>query len=85
MVIGDSCCEGDPGRVAFAAPKRLGNAVLRNRSKRVMREAARACGLPIAGRDVILFATRGTATATPAELAAALESLRRRAGGPRGR
>ncbi len=80
MVITGSCCEGDPGRVAFAAPKRIGHAVVRNRSKRVMREAARALGLPAAGRDMILFATRATATARPEELRAALEQLCGRAG-----
>ena len=41
MVICDCVSEGDPARVAFAAAKRLGNAVVRNRSKRVLREAAR--------------------------------------------
>ncbi len=80
MVILDSQSEGGPGRVAFAAPKRLGNAVFRNRSKRVMRECARACGLPLAGKEVILFATRGTATAAPAALTAALTLLCNRAG-----
>ena len=41
------CNEGDLGKVAFVAPKRLGNAVYRNRCKRVLREAARACGFPV--------------------------------------
>ena len=80
MVICDSTSEGDPGRVAFAAAKRLGNAVVRNRSKRVLREAARACGLPIAGHEVILFATPKTRTSSPADMATALASLCVRAG-----
>lgn len=71
--------EGDPGRVAFAAPKRIGNAVARNRSKRVLRECARACGLPLAGRDIIMFATPRTRTATPDEMVQAFESVRARA------
>ena len=61
--------EGDPGRVAFVAAKRLGCAVVRNRSKRVLREAARACGLPRPGYELILF-----------EMQAALRSLSARAG-----
>ena len=69
---------GDPGRVAFAAAKRLGNAVVRNRSKRVLRETARACGLPIAGYDIILFATPRTRDASPDEMCAALRSLLKR-------
>jgi ribonuclease P protein component len=53
------------GRVAFAAGKKLGNAVLRNRCKRVMREATRRCGGPWPGHDVILVAKKSVATASP--------------------
>ena len=70
----------DPGRVAFVAPKRLGNAVFRNRCKRVLREAARSCGLPANGADIIMFATRATHDAHPAEVAGALRKLLDRAG-----
>ena len=44
------------GRVAFIAGKRLGNAVLRNRCKRVMREAVRQTGGPWPGYDVAFIA-----------------------------
>ena len=80
MVICDCVSKGDPARVAFAAAKRLGNAVVRNRSKRVLREAARSCGLPAAGKEIILFATPRTRTANPSEMHDALRSLLRRAG-----
>lgn len=63
------------GRVAFVAAKRLGNAVYRNRCKRVLREAARLEGLPIAGRDVILFSTNETHDSNPQEVAASLRKL----------
>ena len=79
MVISTAYGEGDPGRVAFAAPKRIGCAAVRNRSKRVLREAAREVGMPPAGCDAILFATPSTARAAHAELVQALESLCRRA------
>lgn len=72
--------EGDTGKVAFVAAKRLGNAVYRNRCKRVLREAARAVGLPSEGSSVILFATRRTHGSSPAEVGAALEGLLRKAG-----
>ena len=67
--------EAAQGRVAFVAAKRLGNAVFRNRCKRVLREAARECGLPAAGADVILFATRSTHASSPSEVAGALRGL----------
>lgn len=53
---------------------------MRNRSKRVLREAARSCHLPLEGREIILFATPRTRAASPEEMTAALESLLRRAG-----
>lgn len=80
MVIGETVDEGDPGRVAFVAAKRLGCAAVRNRSKRVLREAARHLELPLPGRDVILFATPRTRDASPEELCGALSSLLRRSG-----
>ena len=67
--------EGGPARVAFVAPKRLGNAVYRNRCKRVLREAAREAGLPREGFEVILFATRDTNGSHPSEVAQAIGSL----------
>ena len=68
------------GRVAFVAPKRLGNAVYRNRCKRVLREAARACDMPRDGYDVILFSTAGTHDSSPELVAAALQKMLAKAG-----
>ena len=79
MVICDCVSEGDPAGAPFAAAKRLGNAVVRNRSKRVLREAARSCQLPIEGREIILFATPRTRSASPEEMREALQTLLRRA------
>jgi ribonuclease P protein component len=72
--------EGDRGKVAFVAPKRLGNAVYRNRCKRVLREAARQSGLPRHGLKIILFATRQTHDSSPSEVAVALDGLLKRFG-----
>lgn len=80
MTICESVGEGDSGRVAFVGAKRLGCAVVRNRSKRVMREAARSCGFPVAGYDIILFATPKTRVSSPQEMDNALRSLMTRAG-----
>lgn len=72
--------EGAEGRVAFVAPKRLGNAVFRNRCKRVLREAARLCSLPADGCDVILFSTAQTHDSSPERVASSLRRLLGRAG-----
>lgn len=72
--------EGAPSGVAFVAAKRLGNAVFRNRCKRVLREAARLCGLPGDGYDVLLFATSRTHDSSPEQVATSLRKLLKRAG-----
>lgn len=71
---------GPWGRVAFIAGKKLGNAVVRNRSKRVLREAARSAGLPVAGYDVLLMATPRTATTEHERLVSSLRRLLKKAG-----
>ena len=71
--------EGAPSGVAFVAAKRLGNAVFRNRCKRVLREAARLCGLPGDGYDVLLFATSRTHDSSPEQVASSLRRLLKRA------
>ncbi len=80
MIICDASDKGDPGRVAFVAAKRLGCAVVRNRSKRVLRATAQACALPVVGKDLILFATPRTRVSRPDEMCRALRSLMKRAG-----
>ncbi|MDY2788560.1 MAG: ribonuclease P protein component [Atopobium sp.] len=67
-----------PTKIAFVAAKRLGNAVFRNRCKRVLREAARRSDIPRDGLSVIFFATHKTATASPRELDEALTCLYKR-------
>jgi ribonuclease P protein component len=66
------------GRVAFIAGKRIGNAPLRSRAKRVMREAARQVGLPCKGFDLALVARDATAAQNSSELARELALTMRR-------
>lgn len=74
LVLGARSPEGTdaPGRVMFVAGKRLGGAVWRNRSKRVMREAMRRAGGPRVGWDLALVARTRTASAAAGELDEAL-------------
>lgn len=74
LVLGARSPEGPDGsgRVMFVAGKRLGGAVWRNRSKRVMREAMRRAGGPVQGWDLALIARSRTASAAPAEIDRAL-------------
>ena len=71
---------GLDGRVVFAAGKKLGGAVARNRSRRVLREAARRAGAPWPGYDVALVARPETGAAAPSALDRAFESVLARAG-----
>jgi ribonuclease P protein component len=71
---------GRTGRVAFIAGKKLGGAVLRNRCRRVMREAVRRVGGPWDVWDVVLIARLDTATAASSDLDAALKGLLDRGG-----
>jgi ribonuclease P protein component len=60
------------GRVMFVAGKKLGNATVRNRCKRVLREAVRRSGGPWEGTDVAVVARKTTASAKPEDLDEAL-------------
>lgn len=70
---------GPMGRVAFIAGKKTGGAVRRNRSKRLLREAARAAGAPWDGYDVVLMARADTADAKAQGVYSAVENAIRRA------
>ena len=71
---------GRQGRVAFVAGKKLGSAVTRNRSRRVLREAARRAGGPWPGHDVAFVARPATPTADVEALDRALALVVARAG-----
>ncbi|MDI6901789.1 MAG: ribonuclease P protein component [Anaerosomatales bacterium] len=71
----------DPdGRVVFVAGKKLGGAVVRNRSKRVLRAALARLGGPWPGWDVALIARRGAGDLPPHDLDAELGAALRRVG-----
>lgn len=67
---------GLPPRVGFVVSKAVGNAVVRNRTKRRLRAAVatRLAGIPT-GVDVVVRAQPAAARATFAELSEALEPL----------
>ena len=67
---------GLPPRVGFVVSKRVGNAVVRNRTKRRLRAlvADRLPGIPT-GVDLVVRANPPAATATSRDLAGALDPL----------
>ncbi|HEY3317688.1 MAG TPA: ribonuclease P protein component [Coriobacteriia bacterium] len=71
---------GHDGRVVFIAGKKLGGAVVRNRAKRLLREAVRRVGGPWKARDVALLARPALLGGTPEEIDAALSSVLERSG-----
>ena len=71
---------GTGGRVAFIAGSRLGGAVVRNRAKRLLREAARQVGAPWAGLDVAFVARESLLELPLPEVVASIRRALRDAG-----
>ncbi len=71
---------GPEGRVAFIAGKKLGGAVVRNRTKRVLRAATARLGGPWAGTDVLIIGRPGLLGADSDSVDAALGRALRQAG-----
>lgn len=56
--------DAEPARLGFTVTKKVGNAVIRNRTKRRLREAARLllAERPVAGFDLVLIGRNSTRT-----------------------
>jgi ribonuclease P protein component len=80
VVLITQACEGPRLRVGVAAGQTVGNAVRRNRAKRLLREAMRPL-LPVLvpGWDVVLIARPGMLGASLEDTRRALAELLRRA------
>jgi len=79
LLVAPSARDTSEGRAAFVAGRRLGNAVARNRMKRVLREALRRAGGPPKAHDIVLVARKGLAQAGAADVDAAMRSVLGRA------
>ncbi len=68
--------DGGPARVGFTVTRKVGNAVVRNRTRRRLKEAARLVlrQQSVAGVDLVLIGREGTRTRP---FAALLDDLRR--------
>lgn len=58
----DGIAEDKPARLGFTVTKKIGNAVVRNRTRRRLKEAARLWlrEHPVAGVDLVLIGREGT-------------------------
>ena len=81
LVILRACANGlDQNRFGFVAGKKVGQAVRRNRAKRLLREAVRQRLPKIAqGWDLVWIARRGTEKAEYSAVDEAVEQLLKRA------
>jgi ribonuclease P protein component len=80
VFVADSAAPERAGRLAFIAGRKVGNAVARNRCKRVLREAVRRAGAPWDGLDVVVVARRAVAGASVDRIDQSLLSHLRRLG-----
>jgi len=70
---------GDVSRFGFSVGRRVGNAVVRNKIKRRLREAARLIGIQ-AGWDFVIIARRDASSADYHSLTRSMTALLGRAG-----
>ncbi len=74
--------DAEPARLGFTVTKKVGNAVIRNRTRRRLKEAARLllAEMPLRGVDLVLVGREGTRERAFAALGNDLRRALRKAG-----
>ena len=74
--------DSEPARVGFTVTKKIGNAVVRNRTRRRLKEAARLefAKAPVTGVDLVLIGREGTKSRSFPDLRDDLRRALRKAG-----